>query len=673
MKLRILILTIITLLIVVGVSFAQDKLESETAVIHTTSAPKNNIAVQNAETIPCPEGIPLGLYEVEGETAACGTVSVPVNYDESDDKQIELTYGILKSTSLAPAEDPVIYMHGGPGAAELGLLAQDLAEKFATLRQRRDIIVFDERGSGYSPGEVDCSPAYESVSDAIFEEAQSEVEPGDFSYIAVARNKLMEICVESLNEDGIDLSQYNTINNARDVAALAEALGYESYNLYGLSYGTKLGLEVIRQNPPGLRSVILDSVASPDIKMYERMAEANEVAFLNIYDMCLADEACADAYPDLPERLNALFAQLDEESISLDNGLAIDSKSLASQLNAFSNSAVGVYQVPYIPRLIHELEQGVTDTWMALQFGALEPQETAVTFKSQSSDMPYNANQLLNEANNLANQADALDKSAESIAEQALELINDADTTPAGLFLRTLAERRDHPYNAFDEHDYSADYVALPLQEAKTAVLEAFVNKHFSGTDAAILLDLVNQMTEEDIEDLYDRIRTNRRASNEIFERSFGLRLYVCNDDVPFNTVEVIDAYTENYTIPGLAKDEIEGVVSLLEACESFPTGSVPDSFHEVVTNEGNIPVIVFTGTNDTQTATTWGAQVAEDLAGSQYVSFPNAGHGVIGFSQCAKDIAAAFYDNPEAKVNTACTADLVPRFVLPDEPLPSF
>lgn len=91
-----------------------------------------------------------------------------------------------------------------------------------------------------------------------------------------------------MNANGVDLTQYNPTNNGRDVATLAAALGYDTFNLYGLSYGTKLGQEVIRQNPPGLRSVILDSVITPCLEFCERMPEANDLSFQNIYDMCLA-------------------------------------------------------------------------------------------------------------------------------------------------------------------------------------------------------------------------------------------------------------------------------------------------------------------------------------------------------------------------------------------------
>jgi hypothetical protein len=47
-------------------------------------------------------------------------------------------------------------------------------------------------------------------------------------------------------------------------------------------------------------------------------------------------------------------------------------------------------------------------------------------------------------------------------------------------------------------------------------------------------------------------------------------------------------------------------------------------------------------------------------------VEFSSAGHGVIGFSQYAKDIGVAFVNNPTRRPDTSCTADLFPEFVLP-------
>ena len=654
MRTRNLILAAISLLLITGASFAQDNAE-----LNATG-----------ETIPCPIGVISGFDEVEGETVECGTVTVPLDYEKPDGVQIELVYGILKAQTLSPAPDPVIYLHGGPGSSELSGLTGELRERFSTLRLRRDVVVFDQRGTGFSPGETDCSPTYASGYDAALEHAQGESGDMDADALKEAYNILQADCTAALNENGVDLTHYNTINNARDVATLAAALGYDTFNLYGLSYGTKLGQEVIRQNPPGLRSVILDSVVTPSIKAYERMPEAYDTSFLNIYEMCLADDACAKAYPDLIERLNALFEQVDQEPIVLEDGGAITSKALATMLSNSANMPRGVWQLPYFPRLIHELEQGVADTWISLNGDTMLPEETVAYFKAPSEEISYTASQLLDEANNLARQSGALDDTARVIAAEAFNLIKDADTTPSSVFLRTLNELRETPHNAFADYGYRTDFVSLPLQETTQAVLEEFIGKHFSGLDAEILLDIVSGMEEEDIQELYSRIQSTERLANQVFEVLFALHLYVCNEDVPYNTIEGLQEYAENYRIPGLTRDELDKTVKFLEGCEAFPTGTAPESFHEPVTGGGSVPIMVFTGTNDTQTATIWGEQAAKDLVGSQYVSFPNAGHGAIKFSQCAKDVAAAFLDNPDAEVDTSCTADLVPRFVLPDAPL---
>ena len=108
-----------------------------------------------------------------------------------------------------------------------------------------------------------------------------------------------------------------------------------------------------------------------------------------------------------------------------------------------------------------------------------------------------------------------------------------------------------------------------------------------------------------------------------------------------------------------------------LGSCDGFPTGTLGEDFHSPVTGDGSVPVMVFTGTNDIQTATSWSEQAANTLVGSHFVRFPNAGHGATMFSQCARDVAAAFFDQPSKLVNADCMDDLTPTFVLPEEPTP--
>ncbi|MGG6295613.1 alpha/beta hydrolase [Leptolyngbya sp. AN02str] len=75
---------------------------------------------------------------------------------------------------------------------------------------------------------------------------------------------------------------------------------------------------------------------------------------------------------------------------------------------------------------------------------------------------------------------------------------------------------------------------------------------------------------------------------------------------------------------------------------------------------------MVLQGRYDTQTQSASAGQVMEGLRNATWVEFSSAGHSVITFSQCAKDIGVAFVNNPERSPDTSCTADLFPEFVLP-------
>ncbi len=51
-----------------------------------------------------------------------------------------------------------------------------------------------------------------------------------------------------------------------------------------------------------------------------------------------------------------------------------------------------------------------------------------------------------------------------------------------------------------------------------------------------------------------------------------------------------------------------------------------------------------------------------------QTLGFPEAGHGALIFSQCAKDIGLAFVERPDAALSTRCIETLKPKWVLPTE-----
>lgn len=560
---------------------------------------------------------------LKGETIICGTVSVPENYDDPDGNRIPLSYALLKASGDSPAPDPVIFLHGGPGSGEL-LTLSTFVEDFATVRQDRDVVVFDQRGAGFSNAPLDCAMELiereEEITDAV---AQAAPEDAD----KVRQAKILEICAEAAQERGVDLTQYNTINNARDVQSVVTALGYEDFNLYGHSYGTKLALETMRQQPAGLRSVVVDSVMPPDIKMYERSSEPAVGAAQALFAACAADDACNSAYPNLESRFNQLMVQLEEAPIVLDEDQSITPAAVVALFNLRNSRYNGAGISAYLPRMIAELEQGVTDTYVGLVDGSLLPPS------------PFTDE----------------------------EFVLDEEESPPEL---TLAETFNFAANSTEslqaDPEAKRAYFALPQQPATQTTLLDFIDQYIPAADNAALLETAQAMSDDDVAELYTWIEKFAafQPNPAMATIIVPLHLFICNESVPFNTMDGAKAYIESAPIPAMTQGALASAANSIELCDDFPTGTVDESFHNPVSSD--IPSLLMVGLNDTQTASSWGSVALETLSNGHLAVFPESGHGVYQFSQCARDMAAAFFNQPDAAPDTACIEALKPEFALP-------
>ncbi|MCD4684630.1 MAG: alpha/beta hydrolase [Anaerolineae bacterium] len=235
--------------------------------------------------------------------ADCGYLIVPEDRGDPDSPEIHLAVIVLRSTSNAPAPDPVIYLVGGPGGDTVRA-AQNWARY--PVRNTRDIILLDQRGTGLSQPLLDC-PEMDRERMLLLGE---DVTTGDW----IARMMdAITVCHTRLTATGVNLAAYNSATNAADVADLRVALGYDEWNLYGISYGTRLALTVMRDHPAGVRSVILDSVYPPDVDLYTALAPNAMRAFDTLFAGCAADAYCAEKYGDLETLLWETVAQLDAD------------------------------------------------------------------------------------------------------------------------------------------------------------------------------------------------------------------------------------------------------------------------------------------------------------------------------------------------------------------------
>ena len=117
-------------------------------------------------------------------------------------------------------------------------------------------------------------------------------------------------CRDDLVDEGVDPSRYNSVASAADVADLRMALGYDRWNLLGVSYGTRLAQTVLRTHPEGVRSVILDSVYPTASDSLAELPDQMQAAFDHFFAACRADPACDGRYPNLEARFAALVDRL---------------------------------------------------------------------------------------------------------------------------------------------------------------------------------------------------------------------------------------------------------------------------------------------------------------------------------------------------------------------------
>lgn len=225
----------------------------------------------------------------EGKDYECGYLTVPEVHSQPQGKQIQVAIAIVKSTNPKPSE-PLILFQGGPGGSSLDIFPRSLSspndQSVQKLRAQRDLIAFEKRGNHYSKPQLNC-PEYQ--------ESESEDMPGGNEKELAG----LKACRDRLTREGVNLAAFNSVESAHDVAALAKALGYKQVNLYGVSYGTELVQNVMRQHPDIIRSVILDGIVPVEPSLESQYGVILDRLITQVDTACAADPDCKALYPDV--------------------------------------------------------------------------------------------------------------------------------------------------------------------------------------------------------------------------------------------------------------------------------------------------------------------------------------------------------------------------------------
>ena len=305
---------------------------------------------------------------VDGKDVKCGQLIVPEEHADPDSPTIQLAVVILPAQALRPQADPIIFNQGGPGFGSIDTYLPLLYK--STFRARRDVILFDQRGTGHSNPLLSCPE--------VIDEAIATLNQNLSAADADAKGNAAALaCRDRLVHSGVNLSAFNSQESAADIEDLRVALGYRQVNLYGVSYGSLLVLDTMRAFPGSVRSAILDGVVPPQINANTAVPVSADRAFKELFKACAADAICNTAYPSLEDTFYNVVAKLDTDPAAIQVTNPANGQRYPAVLNgdgfisAIFQAMYDSSVLPAIPELIRRANNG--------DFTALEPIVAAIS------------------------------------------------------------------------------------------------------------------------------------------------------------------------------------------------------------------------------------------------------------------------------------------------------
>lgn len=607
------------------------------------SAIANDIAAIDAQVgaitrIDCP--LPLA-GEKEGETYYCGVYTVPQDYANPEGATLNLAFQVLKARNATPLPDPIVFLAGGPGQSGIVSAAGQL---YGDLRQERDLVFPAQRGTlfshrlaleecvallGEQMGRSELNAFAESFAglDAVDRSLPYAEYLAQYTQRAGAINQR---CHGAFRAAGLDPAQFTTANSAQDLVGLLAALGYDSYNLHGVSYGARLVLETLRRHPDApVRSVVLDSPVDPTADRLASAASAVHDSVMRLFEVCAADAACNAAYPDLVARTTALIDRLAAQPITAGDQ-TVDVDAFITQLTDLSNTRAN-----YLPRMIAELEAGDATTYLALRSGEAgsQPPEGSIT-----SPGIYQLVRQISEAASEANPQDIMGN-----IRIVAEIVSAAQKAQPQAAMKKLAQEK------------------LAGSERLPAILASIDN--LSPADLALLASSTGVSSDKPDKAAVQKV-TDAQQKNAAL---FMLAGIVCHEQLPFSDVDAALARNSSLPIPALAAS---GALLATEVgnCENYPMGEPDPSYNQPVSSD--LPVLILQGEFDVRTPLANGQALAQQLRNATLAVIPQMGHETWTGSGCVAQIASSFIRNPDQAPDLACLQARQERFVLPGEPL---
>jgi pimeloyl-ACP methyl ester carboxylesterase len=162
----------------------------------------------------------------------------------------------------------------------------------------------------------------------------------------------------------VDASQYTTSAWVADLDAVRDALGYRQWNIWGGSYGTRVAQEYLRRHPEHVRSVVLDGVAPPSLRISFDVWRTRDDALDAVIAACRASPPCASAHGDSEATLQDIRRALEkgrtvtvrDPRTGVSREMHIDFETIIAALQPLTYSPEAASLIPELLELAHHGE-----------------------------------------------------------------------------------------------------------------------------------------------------------------------------------------------------------------------------------------------------------------------------------------------------------------------------
>jgi pimeloyl-ACP methyl ester carboxylesterase len=306
------------------------------------------------KTLRCPcSKLGLDSLWAKGNNVTCFTI--PVNKDKAQPAlgTYSIAVAIAKS-DVRSLQPPVLYLHGGPGIATLDNLTRYLTlPAWKLLRKQHDLIFMDYRGTGASEPEL-CN----YLQDSLYTFATTNPSATTFK----AKELLLYTdCLQALEKRGIALSTFSSLQLASDADEIRKALHISSWNIYGVSFGTTVALNILRNFASGVKSVILDSPFPPNAP-WNDFVRPFATSFEVLEKKILIDSVTAKLFTNLRKDFVSAVQRLNQTPTKLSfkrgNNIVIHNYSGDDFAWSIWNALLKPKAIPFVPMAIREIGSG---------------------------------------------------------------------------------------------------------------------------------------------------------------------------------------------------------------------------------------------------------------------------------------------------------------------------